>query len=74
MWMATGSVIAHFPERIIPRRELTASVSAAGGGITGMVTYDAALFEPASIERIVADFISVLTVLEADRAHGEKVR
>jgi hypothetical protein len=62
------------PERIIPRRELTASVSAAGGGITGMVTYDAALFESASIERIVADFISVLTVLEADRAHGEKVR
>lgn len=62
------------PERIIPRRELTAALSTAGEGITGMVTYDAALFEPESIERIVADFVSVLTVSEADRAHEEKIR
>lgn len=48
------------PERIVARRELTAAMSTRGGQITGTVTYDDALFEPESIERIVNNFIAVL--------------
>jgi non-ribosomal peptide synthetase component F len=56
------------PERIIARRELTAAVSTRSGQITGTVTYDDALFEARSIERIVTNFIGVLTLSEADCA------
>ena len=56
------------PERIIARRELTAAMSTRGGQITGTVTYDGALFESGSIERIVTDFIAVLALSHADCA------
>ncbi len=58
-------------ERIVARRELTVAMSTRGGQITGMVTYDGALFESRSIERIVTDLIAVLTLSRADRAHCE---
>lgn len=48
------------PERIVARRELTVAMTTTNGQITGMVTYDGGLFEPQSIERIVADLISAL--------------
>jgi hypothetical protein len=53
------------PERIVPRRDLTVAMTARGGQITGTVTYDGALFESRSIERIVTDFIAVLTLSHA---------
>jgi acyl carrier protein len=48
-------------ERVIARRELTVSMTTRRGQISGMVTYDDALFEPESIDRIVADFIAALS-------------
>ncbi len=54
------------PEQVIARRELTAAVSTRSGLITGTVTYDDALFEARSIERIITNFIGVLTLSEAE--------
>jgi amino acid adenylation domain-containing protein len=56
------------PERIVTRRELTAAMSTRNGQITGMVTYDSALFEARSIDRIVTNFIAALDAPEADCA------
>jgi non-ribosomal peptide synthetase component F len=50
------------PERIVARRELTVAMSTNKGQITGTATYDDALFEPQSIQRIVATFISALSM------------
>ena len=60
------------PERIVARRELTVAMSTRGGQITGTVTYDGALFESRSIERIVTDFIAVLRLSHAIGAHREE--
>lgn len=59
------------PDRIIARRELTVAMSTGRGQITGTVTYDGALFEPSTIERIVTNFIELLTLSEAFSAAGE---
>ena len=56
------------PERIVARRELTVAMSTRDEQITGTVTYDGALFEAASIARIVSNFIAALNV-----SHVEKV-
>jgi amino acid adenylation domain-containing protein len=56
------------PERIVARRALTVAMSSRTGQITGTVTYDGALFDPRSIERIVSNFIAELTLTEVDRA------
>jgi amino acid adenylation domain-containing protein len=48
------------PERIIARRELTAAMSTTNGQITGMVTYNEALYDHQTIEGIVTNFIAVL--------------
>jgi len=49
-------------ERVIARRDLTVSMTTKRGQISGMATYDDALFEPDSIERIVRDFIATLSL------------
>jgi len=49
-------------ERVVARRELTVAMSTRRGQITGMVTYDEALFEPRTINGIIADFIVALSV------------
>ncbi len=56
------------PESIVARRELTAAMSTRDGQITGTVTYDEALFEARSIERIVTNFIAVLTMSQVESA------
>ena len=43
-------------------------MSTRNGQITGTVTYDSALFETESIERIVSNFIAVLTLSQAECA------
>ena len=60
------------PERIVARRELMAAMSARGGQITGTVTYDGALFESRSIDRIVADFIAALSLSHANCTRSEE--
>ena len=54
-------------ERVIARRDLTVSMTTKRGQISGMATYDDALFEPESIERIVADFIAALSSSSIER-------
>jgi hypothetical protein len=56
------------PKNVIARRELTAAMSTRNGQITGTVTYDGALFEPRSIECIVANFIDALSVVQVECA------
>lgn len=53
------------PDRIVARRDLTVAMSTRRGQITGSVTYDGALFEAQSIERIVADFVAALALSPA---------
>ncbi|HJT93893.1 MAG TPA: amino acid adenylation domain-containing protein, partial [Mycobacterium sp.] len=55
------------PERVVARRDLTVAMSTRRGQITGTVTYDVALFEPASIERLVTNFIALLSLSESRR-------
>ncbi len=50
------------PDSIAIRRELTVAMSTTDEQMSGMVTYDGALFETSSIERIVMTFIAVLTL------------
>jgi amino acid adenylation domain-containing protein len=56
------------PDSVIARRELTVAMSTRNGQITGTVTYDSALFESRSIERIVANFIGALTLSQVEQA------
>ncbi|ETW23727.1 non-ribosomal peptide synthetase [Mycobacterium gastri] len=57
-----GFAFSHVPpQRLSVRRELTVAMSTQGGGISGTVTYDGALFESRSIERIVTSFVAVLS-------------
>lgn len=58
------------PERIVARRELTAAISSRRGQITGMVTYDGALFEARTIENIVTNFIAAF---QLSRALAEEI-
>ena len=55
------------PERIVARREMTVAMSTGDDRITGMVTYDGALFEPSSIAGIVSNFIAALSVSHVER-------
>jgi hypothetical protein len=62
--LAVSRILA---DPIVVRRELTAAMSTRDDELTGMVTYDGALFEEKSIARIVSNFIAALTVSDAKK-------
>jgi hypothetical protein len=49
-------------------------MSTRNGQITGTATYDAELFEPQTIERIVTNFIAALAVPQAACASTRRTR
>ncbi len=57
------------PEQVVARRELTVAMNTKGRQVSGTVTYDGGLFAPETINRLVADFISVFSPSLAD-LHG----
>jgi non-ribosomal peptide synthetase component F len=66
---AGGLSVSRIPsDPIVVRRELTAAMSTTDDQITGMVTYDGALFEARSIARIVSNFIAALTMSDAKKS------
>lgn len=54
------------PEQVVARRELTVAMNTKGRQVSGTVTYDGGLFAPETINRLVADFISVFSPSPAD--------
>jgi amino acid adenylation domain-containing protein len=65
---AGGLSVSRIPaDPIVLRRELTAALSTDDDQLTGVVTYDGALFEEKSIARIVSNFIAALTVSDAEK-------
>ena len=54
------------PVEVVARRELTVAMSTKGRQLSGTLTYDSALFEPATVNRLVTDFIAMLSPSLAD--------
>nr|WP_308124091.1 amino acid adenylation domain-containing protein [Mycolicibacterium xanthum] len=62
-----GFTLTRIPaERVVARRALTVAMSTRNDQLTGTVTYDRALFDTTTIQHIVADFVSALSLSPAD--------